>query len=167
MGILQVKVYPAQVLRERAQEVKNIGEDTKSLIENMAQTMYAYKGIGLAAPQVGVSERVITFDVGEGLISLINPFILEEEGEEAFEEGCLSLPGIRTDVKRARKILVKGVEFDGKERELEVGGLLARTILHEVDHLDGVLIIDRVSAIRRRLLEGKIRKLRKEGNWGE
>lgn len=167
MGILQVKVYPAQVLRERAQEVKNIDEDTKSLIENMAQTMYAYKGIGLAAPQVGVSERVITFDIGEGLISLINPFILEEEGEEAFEEGCLSLPGIRTDVKRARKILVRGMDVDGKERELEVGGLLARIILHEVDHLNGLLIVDRVSALRRRLLEGKIRKLRKEGSWGE
>ncbi len=167
MEILQVKVYPAPVLRERAEEVKNIGADTKSLVENMTETMYTYKGIGLAAPQVGISQRVITFDVGEGLVSLINPFILEEEGEEVFEEGCLSLPGIRTDVKRAKKILVRGVDLDGKERELEVGGLLARVILHEVDHLNGTLIIDRVSTIRRRLLEGKIRKLRKKGDWGE
>ena len=163
MGILQVKVYPAPVLRGRAEEVKDIGEETKSLVENMSETMYTYKGIGLAAPQVGISQRVITFDVGEGLVSLINPIILEEEGEEVFEEGCLSLPGIRTDVKRAKRILVKGVDLDGKERELEVDGLLARVILHEVDHLNGTLIIDRVSTIRRRLLEGKIRKLRKKG----
>ena len=167
MGILKVKVYPAEVLRERAGEVKNISGETKSLVDDMAQTMYAYEGIGLAAPQVGVSERVIVFDVGEGLVSLINPVILEKEGEESFEEGCLSLPGIKTEVKRARKILVRGVDVDGKERELEVGGLLARVILHEVDHLDGVLIIDRISTIRRRLLEGKIRKLRKEGDWRE
>jgi len=167
MGILQVKVYPAPVLRGRAEEVKDIGEETKSLVENMSETMYTYKGIGLAAPQVGISQRVITFDVGEGLVSLINPIILEEEGEEVFEEGCLSLPGIRTDVKRAKRILVKGVDLDGKERELEVDGLLARVILHEVDHLNGTLIIDRVSTIRRRLLEGKIRKLRKKGKWGK
>ena len=167
MGILKVKVYPAEVLRERAGEVKNISGETKSLVDDMAQTMYAYEGIGLAAPQVGVSERVIVFDVGEGLVSLINPVILEKEGEESFEEGCLSLPGIKTEVKRARKILVRGVDVDGKERELEVGGLLARVILHEVDHLDGVLFIDRISTIRRRLLEGKIRKLRKEGDWRE
>jgi len=167
MEILQVKVYPAPVLRGRAEEVKEIGEETKSLVENMSETMYTYKGIGLAAPQVGIPQRVITFDVGEGLVSLINPLILEEEGEEVFEEGCLSLPGIRTDVKRAKRILVKGMDLDGNERELEVSGLLARVILHEVDHLNGTLIIDRVSTIRRRLLEGKIRKLRKKGEWGE
>lgn len=167
MAILKVRVYPSSILRERAREVKNIDEDTKFLIDDMAQTMYINKGLGLAAPQVGVSERVITFDLGEGLISLINPLILEEEGEETFEEGCLSLPSIRTEVKRARKILVKGRDPDGKERELEVRGLLARVILHEVDHLEGILIIDKVSTIRRRLLEGKIRKLRKEGGWGE
>ncbi len=164
MGILQVKVYPAQVLRDRARMVENIDDHTKSLIDDMAQTMYAYKGIGLAAPQVGVSERVITFDVGEGLVSLINPYILEEEGKEPFEEGCLSLPGIMTEVKRPQKILVRGIDLDGKEVELEVDGLLARIILHEVDHLDGRLIIDRVSTIRRRLLEGKLRKLQKRGD---
>ncbi len=166
MGILKVKVYPAEVLRERAGEVKNISGETKSLVDDMAQTMYAYEGIGLAAPQVGISQRVIVFDVGEGLVSLINPLILEEDGQELYEEGCLSLPGIMTEVKRARRILVKGVDLDGGEKELEVEGLLARVIQHEVDHLNGVLIIDKVSTIRRRLMEGKIRKLRKRGEWG-
>lgn len=167
MGILEVKLYPDSVLRERAVEVKSIGEETKSLVDNMTQTMYTYKGIGLAAPQVGVSQRVITFDLGEGLVSLINPLILEEDEDESSEEGCLSLPGIRTEVKRAKKILVRGMDLDGKERKMEVEGLLARVILHEVDHLNGTLIIDKVSTIRRRLLEGKIRKLRKRGDWEE
>ena len=123
--------------------------------------MYEAHGIGLAAPQVGYSIRVIVFDIEhpEGEKNpqvLINPVILEAEGEEVMEEGCLSVPGIRAEVKRKAKVLVKGYNLDEKEVIIEADGLLARVIQHEVDHLDGILFFDRISRIRREMIKKKL-----------
>jgi peptide deformylase len=130
----------------------------------MAETMYAAPGVGLAAPQVGVSERLIVLDVRNregtsGLITLINPEIIEEEGRVVEEEGCLSLPGITENVARAERVLVRGHNLDEREQEIEAEGLLAVALQHEIDHLDGILFIDRISRLKREIIQRKIRKL--------
>jgi peptide deformylase len=130
----------------------------------MAETMYAAPGVGLAAPQVGVSERLIVVDVRNkegttGLITLINPEIIEAEGRVVEEEGCLSLPGITENVPRAVRIVVKGHDLDEREREIEAEGLLAVVLQHEIDHLEGILFIDRISRLKRGIIQRKIRKL--------
>ena len=126
--------------------------------------MYAAPGVGLAAPQVGVSERLIVLDVRNkegttGLITLINPEIIEAEGRVVEEEGCLSLPGITEDVPRAERVLVRGHDLDEREREIEAEGLLAVALQHEIDHLEGILFIDRISRLKRGIIQRKMRKL--------
>jgi peptide deformylase len=126
--------------------------------------MYAAPGVGLAAPQVGVSERLIVLDVRNkegttGLITLINPEIIEAEGRVVEEEGCLSLPGITENVARAERVLVRGHDLEEREREIEAEGLLAVALQHEIDHLEGILFIDRVSRLKRGIIQRKIRKL--------
>jgi peptide deformylase len=130
----------------------------------MAETMYAAPGVGLAAPQVGVSERLIVVDVKNtkdetGLITLINPEIIEAEGHVVEEEGCLSLPGITEDVPRAERVLVRGHDLNEREREIEAEGLLAVALQHEIDHLEGILFIDRISRLKRGIIQRKMRKL--------
>jgi len=130
----------------------------------MAQTMYAAPGVGLAAPQVGVSERLIVIDVTnpagkKGLITLINPEIIEMEGHVVEEEGCLSLPGIRENVSRAARILARGYDLNERQREIEATGLLAVALQHEIDHLEGILFIDRISRLKRGIAQRKMRKL--------
>ena len=126
--------------------------------------MYAAPGVGLAAPQVGVSERLIVVDVKNtkdetGLITLINPEIIEAEGHVVEEEGCLSLPGITEDVPRAERVLVRGHDLNEREREIEAEGLLAVALQHEIDHLEGILFIDRISRLKRGIIQRKMRKL--------
>ncbi len=130
----------------------------------MTETMYAAPGVGLAAPQVGVSERLIVLDVRNregttGLITLINPEIIEEEGRVVEEEGCLSLPGITENVVRAERVLVRGHDLDEREQEIEAEGLLAVALQHEIDHLEGILFIDRISRLKRGIIQRKMRKL--------
>ena len=130
----------------------------------MAETMYAAPGVGLAAPQVGVSERLIVVDVRntegtEGLITLINPEIIEVEGRVVEEEGCLSLPGITENVSRAERVVVRGHDLNEQEQEIEAAGLLAVALQHEIDHLEGILFIDRISRLKRGIIQRKIRKL--------
>ena len=157
-----LKVYPDTVLRKKTVPVETIDGHINRLIYEMAETMYMKRGIGLAAPQVGVSQKIVVVDIGEGLIPLINPVIVEIDDEnESFEEGCLSLPDIALKIDRSRKIVVKGINLDGSEIELEVSDLLARVFQHEVDHLEGTLIIDRVSGVQKELLKSKLKKLRK------
>lgn len=149
------------MLREKARAVAEVTDEVRNLIKGMAGTMYENKGIGLAAPQVGVKSRVIVVDGGQGLLALINPQILSSLDEELAEEGCLSLPEITIEVKRAKKIRVKGLSEEGKNIEIEAEGLLARAIQHEVDHLNGILMIDRISYARRQLLRSQLKKLEK------
>jgi peptide deformylase len=130
----------------------------------MTETMYAAPGVGLAAPQVGVSERLIVLDVRNregttGLITLINPEIIEAEGRVVEEEGCLSLPGITENVVRAERVLVRGHDLDEREQEIEAEGLLAVALQHEIDHLEGILFIDRISRLKRGIIQRKMRKL--------
>lgn len=138
-----------EVLREKAREVPKITPSIIKLLDNMRDTMYAYKGVGLAAPQIGVSKRVIVVDVGEGLIEMINPVITGSEGEIVDLEGCLSIPSLVGDVKRAAVVKVRGLNRAGQETEIRAEGYAARAFQHEIDHLDGILFIDKAENIRR------------------
>lgn len=134
------------ILRKKSRRVEKIDERILQLLDDMAETMYKEKGAGLAAPQVGILKRVIVVDIGDGLIKLINPEIVEQEGEEQGEEGCLSVPDIIGEVKRPYKVKVKGLNEFGEEIEIKATGFLARAFSHEIDHLDGILFIDKVIA---------------------
>lgn len=136
--------YPDPILREKAQPVRNINDRLLKLLDDMAETMYQAEGVGLAAPQVGVSKRVFVVDVGDehGLLEFINPEIIAKEGEQFGPEGCLSIPGVSGDVRRARKVKVRALNRHGEQFELEAEDYLARAIQHELDHLNGVLFID-------------------------
>ncbi|GGK14150.1 peptide deformylase [Caldalkalibacillus thermarum] len=144
MGVRAIVKYPDPVLREKAVEVKRIDERFHRLLDDMAETMYAAEGVGLAAPQVGISKRVFVVDVGDenGLLEFINPEIIVKEGEQIGPEGCLSIPGVNGEVRRAQKIKVRAIDRNGETFELEAEDLLARAIQHELDHLNGVLFID-------------------------
>lgn len=132
------------ILRKRARLVESINGRTLILLEDMAETMYHADGAGLAAPQVGILRRLVIINIGTGLIKLINPVIAEADGEQQELEGCLSIPGIYGRVKRPEKVLVKALDENGKPFDLEGTGLLARALCHEIDHLDGILFIDKV-----------------------
>ena len=137
-----------QILREPAKRVPKITNNIIKLLNNMADTLYNAKGVGLAAPQVGVSKRVIIVDDGEGLLELINPEILETEGEDTDTEGCLSVPGTMGDITRPETIKLKYQDRLGQEQTIQVCGLRARAIQHEIDHLNGILIVDIASNLR-------------------
>jgi len=149
LAVYKVVEKGDEVLREKAREVPKITVNIIKLLDNMRDTMYANKGVGLAAPQIGVSKRVIVVDVGEGLVELINPFIKEARGEAIDLEGCLSIPELVGDVKRAMEIKVKGLNREGQEVEIVAEGYTARAFQHEIDHLDGILFIDKAENIRR------------------
>lgn len=149
MAVYQVVTTPNEVLRTKAAPVKNINSGVIRLLDNMRDTLYAFDGVGLAAPQIGVSKRIIVVDTGDNLIELINPEIISREGEQTGSEGCLSIPGTVGLVKRSNQVTVKGLNREGKEVFYEGEKLLARALQHEIDHLDGVLFIDRASDIRR------------------
>ncbi len=144
---LQLRLYPDTVLRTKALPVGDVDGAVRALMKAMTRLMRAHKAIGLAASQVGIAQRVIIADIGEELLALANPEICAPEGEEHFQEGCLSLPNIHVDVRRAHSVVVRGLGADGREVEQEVRGLPARVIQHEIDHLNGVLIIDHGPAI--------------------
>jgi peptide deformylase len=144
---LQLRLYPDALLCTKAFPVKDVNGTVRSLMEAMGSFMAEHNAIGLAAPQVGIAQRVFVADIGNGLLALANPEIASPEGEEFLQEGCLSLPKIRVDVPRPWSIVVRGLNADGKEIEREVQGLLARVIQHEIDHLNGVLIVHHGSPI--------------------
>jgi peptide deformylase len=163
---LNVRILGDPILRERANEVAEISEVTRQLIRDMFETMYAEEGVGLAAPQVGIGERIIVIDPQQDdlpAFALINPEILGASKEtEKGEEGCLSIPGLRELVERSHSVMVRGLTPEGEARELNLEGLPARIIQHEIDHLDGVLFIDRVSALKRKMLLAKWQKVKPE-----
>jgi peptide deformylase len=167
---LKICKYGEDVLKEKAAAVRDISQRIVDLSAAMAQTMHQAPGIGLAAPQVGESLRLITVDLSVGenpdeLLVLINPLILEAEGHETSEEGCLSVPGYSLPVKRSARILLQGLLPDGRELRAEFDGLKARVLQHEIDHLDGVLIVDRQSSLKRSLIRKEISQKRKSGEW--
>ncbi|MFQ5868000.1 MAG: peptide deformylase [bacterium] len=145
---LTIRLYGDPVLRRKCREVEEMTGDVQKLIDNMAKLMHKNKGLGLAAPQVGMLKRVIIADVGDGLVSLVNPRILWRQGKEIMSEGCLSIPGINLEIKRSKEVIVEGLNKEGEKVQLGAVGLLARVLQHEIDHLDGVLIVDRVSKKR-------------------
>lgn len=149
MAVLQIRRAGDKVLKEVCRPVEKIDRRLKSLLDNMAETMYLADGVGLAAPQVGETVRVVVIDVGEGLLELINPVIVAHEGEETDAEGCLSVPELTGDVKRYKKVTVECLDRRGKKRKLVGEGLLARAMQHELDHLDGILFIDRAESLQR------------------
>ena len=138
----ELKIYPNPVLRKVCVPVVKVNDSILHMIKKMSRIMYSHKGIGLAAPQVGALNRIIIADVGEGLISMINPEILKGFGEDFMDEGCLSVPETVVNIKRQQSVLVRYLDRNEKEKETELNGLAARVIQHEIDHLNGVLIID-------------------------
>jgi peptide deformylase len=164
MAILQIVTYPDKLLRQTSKPIENIDGEIQKLIDNMAETMYKAPGIGLAGIQVGIDLQVILYDVAQNdgkhdLQVLINPEIIESEGSMKSEnEGCLSLPDLRTDVKRAHSILVQGFDREGKPVRFEASEFPALVIQHEIDHLKGTLLLDRMSSLKRELYKRKIKK---------
>lgn len=164
MALLEIKTYPDKVLREPAVLVNNISEEIQQLIDDMIDTMYAAPGIGLAAPQVGVSKRVIVIDIRHKeeikipVLAMINPEIVLSEGDLNSEEGCLSIPGYTANVKRAENVTVQGLNRKGKAIKIECSDLLAISLQHEIDHLNGILLIDRISPIKREFFKKRFKK---------
>ncbi len=162
--------YGEAVLKQPAAEVRDIGQPLVDLAAAMARTMHRAPGIGLAAPQVGESLRLITVDLSVGenpdeLLVIVNPRIVEAEGAEEAEEGCLSVPGYSLAIRRSSRLLLVGTLLDGRELRAEFEGLKARVLQHEIDHLDGVTIVERVSSLKRSLIRKEIGRKRKRGEW--
>jgi len=163
MSILQIVRYGNPILTKKAEEIINIDKYIEELAQNMVQTMYAAPGIGLAAPQVNVSKRLITVDLSVGedsqnLIILINPELTSQEGEVIYEEGCLSVPDISEKVVRPSRVIVKGIDLKGNEKIVEAEGILARALSHEIDHINGKLFIDRLSPLKKSLIKRKLKR---------
>ncbi|MBW4027029.1 MAG: peptide deformylase [Acidobacteria bacterium] len=168
--ILDIVKFPDPVLQQPAAAVTNFDDELRQLVDDMFESMYAAHGIGLAGPQVGIAKRLTVIDLSfqkdpEQKLVLINPEIILAQGKQYEEEGCLSLPDIREKVRRAAKVRVRAQDVAGKWFELDGEELLARALQHEIDHLDGVLFIFRVSALKRDLILRRIRKLQKTGDW--
>ncbi|NMA95621.1 MAG: peptide deformylase [Clostridiales bacterium] len=148
MALRDIKHYQRDsILRKRSRRIDNIDDRVHTLLDDMIETMYAAEGVGLAAPQVGVLKRVIVIDIGEGLIEIINPEIVKKSGKQLESEGCLSVPGIVAKVSRPMQVTVKGLDRDAKEITVEGTGLMAAALCHEIDHLDGILFIDRADIV--------------------
>lgn len=164
---MEILEYPDKRLRDRSREICEFTPELKELAENMAHTMYETNGIGLAAPQVGEFVRLVVIDVTgpeerTGLMHLVNPRIVTAEGETESEEGCLSVPNIRTLVKRAEKVQVTAQDLEGKECVIDADGLLAICLQHEIDHLEGELIVDHMSRLKRSMYDKKVKKWQKQ-----
>lgn len=148
MAVYQIVKKGDNILREKAKRVNEITPNIIKLLDNLRDTMYAANGVGLAAPQIGISKRVIVVDTGEELIEFINPEIIMREGEKTDSEGCLSVPGVIGDVSRAYRVKVKGLNREGKEIEITREEMTARALQHEIDHLNGILFIDKAVSIK-------------------
>ena len=168
--IREIVKYPDPILQRPTEPVTEFNEELRALVDDMFESMYAAHGIGLAAPQIGISKRITVIDLSfqknpEEKIVLINPEIIHKQGKQSEEEGCLSLPEIREKVSRAEKVRVRAQDVKGEWFELDGDELLARAFQHEIDHLDGMLFIFRMSALKRSLSLRKIRKMQNDGTW--
>ena len=167
MALMEVLRFPHPVLRKKCEKVETVDEEIRRIARDMAETMYAENGIGLAAPQVGISKRMFVVDVDDELITMINPEITVSGEKEKMEEGCLCLPKVTVEIERLSHACVKGVNFDGEEITIEADNLLARAFQHENDHLNGMLIIDHLSKVKRDMVVKKFRKLQLKKNEEE
>lgn len=172
MALLKIALYPETVLLTVGKPVaeNEFNEDLRELVGSMFETMYKAQGVGLAAPQVGVSKRLFVMDVPtensqSNKIAIINPEILAQEGEQIGDEGCLSFPGIHTKIKREARAVVRYQDVFGEWRELDGTNLTARCVLHETDHCDGIVFLDRMTLLKREMAKRKIKKLQKTGKW--
>lgn len=162
--------YPSPVLHQKAVDVPAVTPEVVTLIDDLVQTMHGASGVGLAAPQVGLAQRVFVIDLSVGrspgdLIALVNPTFVRRDGMQLEEEGCLSVPGFHATVARPLHVVIRGLDRGGQERTIEAHGLLARALQHEMDHLDGILFIDRLKPVQRRLILRRIDRLRQRGQW--
>ena len=168
MSVMEIVTYPNEVLTNPAVPVDEVDSKIARLMDAMAETMYASQGVGLAAPQVGVGRRVLTMDIGDGdsgghgLVHLANPVLKEGTGELIWEEGCLSFPGLTVQVKRHESVVVVGLDREGKERTLEASGLAAVCLQHEIDHLDGIVFVDRLRGLKKRFALREYNRLIRE-----
>lgn len=168
MALRRIELYGSKVLRRPADPVEDIDDEVRALVRDMFETMYDAKGIGLAAPQVGISRRIVVLDVEEesgesNRVALVNPRLESRTAKKDKQaEGCLSVPGVEGIVQRPVSVVVDGMDQEGRSVRLEAEGLFARALQHEIDHLDGVLFIDRLSPLKRQLLLKKWRKLQAE-----
>jgi len=170
MAVLPILRYPHETLAVRTEPVRAITADIRRLVDDMLETMYAAPGVGLAANQIGVRLQVAVVDITAGekpgnVLVLINPRVVENSGSYVEDEGCLSLPGFTERVTRPDWCVVEAMDLDGKVRTLEGRGLLARAFNHEIDHLNGGLFIDHLSALKRRFIKKKVQKRMREGDW--
>ena len=168
--LLPILKYGAPELRTVSKDVVSFDEKLEEIIKNMVETMYAAPGIGLAASQVGINIRLTTIDLSVGeepgkLIVLCNPEIVSTQGTQKNDEGCLSVPDFSETVSRPEKMVVRGKNAKGEDIRIEAEGLLARCLSHEIDHLNGLLFVDRLSSLKRTLIRNKIKKLVKAGEW--
>lgn len=170
MALLKIIHYPEQVLLTVGKPVEKFDEKLKKLVGDMFETMYEAKGVGLAAPQINVSERIFVMDCSGGedssqKFAMINPEIVHVEGEQTGEEGCLSFPGIFQKIRRDQRTIVRYQDVNGEVQELDAADLTARCVLHETDHCDGIVFLDRMSPLKREFAKRKIKRLQKTGKW--
>jgi peptide deformylase len=170
MALLEIVHYPDPILLTPGEPVVDFDDELKRLVKDMFDTMYAYRGVGLAAPQIGLSKRMFVMDCAGGRdpkqkIVMINPEVITVEGEQNGNEGCLSFPGISFQIKRNLRAIVKAQNEKGEWFELDGMELTARCMLHETDHCDGIVFLDKASPLKRELVKRKIRKLQKQGKW--
>ncbi len=170
MALMEIVTWPNLILETPGEPVTQFNDELKSLVHDMFETMYAAPGVGLAAVQVGVSKRLFVMDCSAGKdpdqrLVLINPEVVHVEGEQNGEEGCLSFPGIFTPVERSLRAVVRAHDINGNEFEIDDTELTARCMLHEIDHCDGIVFLDKMSVLKRELVKRKIKKLQKTGKW--
>jgi peptide deformylase len=167
MAVKKIVYIPDSRLRKETRKVDVVDSEIQTLIEDMFETMYAARGVGLAAPQIGISKKIAVIDpTGEKSqqLVLINPEIIAAQGEEEMQEGCLSVPGVFDTVKRASKVTLRALDREGQVYELEAKGLLAEIIQHEIDHLNGTLFIDQLSALKRERIRKKFEKYKRQSS---
>jgi peptide deformylase len=157
VALLPIRIFGDPILRQRAREVDNVDGALVRLVEDMVETMYAAPGVGLAANQVGVERRIFVYDIGEGPNAVINPVIVESSGEWSYDEGCLSIPNLSWELIRPKEVHLRGISLEGETIDIEADELLARCFQHEIDHLDGVLIVERLDDEQRREAKRLIR----------
>ena len=172
MAVREIVIYPNPVLATPGEKVEVIDEEVRELVADMIETMYAAPGVGLAAQQVGVARQIAAVDVSVGedpsqLLVLINPEVVAESGSQVDEEGCLSFPGITEMLERPLQVTLQATNLEGERYEVESEGFLARAFCHEIDHLNGVLFLERMSSLKRQLVRRRIKKAVQAGEWVE